>query len=45
MLNTEKFRPISGEKWSKHSSFENVPEKGVYTQSIDRWKEQYISGA
>ncbi len=43
MLNTGKFRPISGKKWSKHSSFENVPEKGVYTQSIDRWKERLSS--
>jgi len=37
MLETEKFRPIVGDKWVKYSNF-NVPEQGIYTQSIDGWK-------
>jgi len=37
MLDTEKFRPITGDKWTKYSNFD-VPDKGVYTQSIDGWK-------
>ena len=37
MLNTEKFRPITGDKWVKYSNFD-VPDKGIYTQSIDGWK-------
>ena len=42
MLDTDKFRPVSGSKWSKYSHFD-VPEKGIYTESIDGWKERIPS--
>jgi hypothetical protein len=37
MLDTDKFRPISGNKWEKNSQF-NVPDVGIYTQSAEGWK-------
>tara|TARA_R110000868_G_scaffold155691_6_gene382173 strand:+ start:42150 stop:43319 length:1170 start_codon:yes stop_codon:yes gene_type:complete len=38
MLDTENFRPISGKEWKTYSHHKNVPQSGIYTDSIDKWK-------
>ncbi|KKU14072.1 MAG: hypothetical protein UX17_C0002G0005 [Parcubacteria group bacterium GW2011_GWC2_45_7] len=43
MLDTDKFRPLKGTEWKVHSNFK-VPEKGVYTESIEAWKEYLPKG-
>ena len=39
MLDTLKFRPLRGDKWQTYSHFkEELPDQGIYADSIDRWK-------
>jgi len=39
MLDTLKFRPMRGNKWEAYSHFkEEVPNQGIYTNAVDRWK-------
>jgi hypothetical protein len=44
MLDTERFRPFRGDKWSPWSNFK-VPEKGIYSDSITQWKRYLTKGA
>lgn len=41
MLDTEKFRPFRGDKWTPWSNF-NVPEKGIYIDATTSWR-KYLS--
>lgn len=43
MLDTEKFRPFRGDKWTPWSNFK-VPEKGIYTNSITSWRDNLSPG-
>lgn len=43
MLDTEKFRPFRGDKWTPWSNFK-VPEKGIYTDSMASWKKNLSLG-
>lgn len=44
MLDTEKFRPFRGDKWTPWSNFK-VPEKGIYTDSTTSWRKNLSSGS
>ena len=37
MLDTDQFRPVAGDLWEGHSNF-SVPQKGIYTESVDAWR-------
>lgn len=43
MLDTERFRPISGDKWVTYSNFD-FSKSGIYTDSVDRWKKYLDKG-
>lgn len=43
MLNTEKFRPIIGDKWNTYSNF-NFSKSGIYMDSVARWKNYLEKG-
>jgi hypothetical protein len=43
MLDTEKFRPFRGDKWTPWSNFK-VPEKGIYTDAVMSWKKYLNKG-
>lgn len=43
MLDTDKFRPLSGDQWKVYSNFK-VPETGIYTDRIEGWREFLAKG-
>jgi hypothetical protein len=43
MLDTSKFRPIRGEKWTANSRYK-VPENGIYTGSVNIWQKKLDAG-
>ena len=44
MLVPDHFRPISGEKWTVYSHYDEVPKNKIYTDSIDIWKKYLDKG-
>jgi hypothetical protein len=42
MLDTDQFRPMTGDRWDGHSNF--TSQAGIYTASVDAWRDYLPRG-